>query len=265
MAGTPLDARRDRLGVRRAADLPRAARRPRTTRCSAACMLAGKIEDVLNTVVRQIAFVEFERRVHDARRKRRADRRRARPHLVRGADREPRAGVPLRRRLPDLLELHPALHPRAVLRLRLCLRRLPRELALRGLRGRSPRASRSATSSCCAPAARCATRSCWRRSGSTPPTPASGARGLGMIEGLIDRLEHEMPAAGAAPDRMAEPPAERPENTLPGRVARYARVVGRDGRARGAARGRALPRHRHRSRVARRRAAARRSAASRGR
>jgi oligoendopeptidase F len=32
-------------------------------------LLAGKIEDALNTVVRQIAFVEFERRVHDARRK----------------------------------------------------------------------------------------------------------------------------------------------------------------------------------------------------
>ena len=31
-------------------------------------MLAGKIEDGLNTVVRQIAFVEFERRLHDARR-----------------------------------------------------------------------------------------------------------------------------------------------------------------------------------------------------
>jgi oligoendopeptidase F len=31
-------------------------------------MLAGKVEDMLNTVVRQIAFVEFERRVHDKRR-----------------------------------------------------------------------------------------------------------------------------------------------------------------------------------------------------
>jgi oligoendopeptidase F len=30
-------------------------------------LLAGKIEDALNTVIRQIAFVEFERRVHDAR------------------------------------------------------------------------------------------------------------------------------------------------------------------------------------------------------
>jgi oligoendopeptidase F len=31
-------------------------------------MLAAKVEDMLNTVVRQIAFVEFERRVHDERR-----------------------------------------------------------------------------------------------------------------------------------------------------------------------------------------------------
>lgn len=32
-------------------------------------MLAAKLEDMLNTVVRQISFYEFERRVHDARRK----------------------------------------------------------------------------------------------------------------------------------------------------------------------------------------------------
>ncbi len=31
-------------------------------------MLAGKVEDMLNTVVRQIAFYEFERRIHDERR-----------------------------------------------------------------------------------------------------------------------------------------------------------------------------------------------------
>jgi oligoendopeptidase F len=30
-------------------------------------MIAGKVEDMLNTVVRQIAFSEFERQVHDAR------------------------------------------------------------------------------------------------------------------------------------------------------------------------------------------------------
>ena len=32
-------------------------------------MLAGKVEDMLNTVVRQIAFCDFERRVHDERKK----------------------------------------------------------------------------------------------------------------------------------------------------------------------------------------------------
>jgi len=32
-------------------------------------LLSGKVEDMLNTVVRQIAFVEFERRLHDERRK----------------------------------------------------------------------------------------------------------------------------------------------------------------------------------------------------
>lgn len=32
-------------------------------------MLAGKVEDMLNTVVRQIAFYEFEKRIHDARKK----------------------------------------------------------------------------------------------------------------------------------------------------------------------------------------------------
>src|SRR5205085_7169006 len=31
-------------------------------------MLAGKVEDMLNTVVRQIAFVNFEQRVHEERR-----------------------------------------------------------------------------------------------------------------------------------------------------------------------------------------------------
>jgi oligoendopeptidase F len=31
-------------------------------------MIAGKVEDMLNTVVRQIAFFEFERRVHEKRR-----------------------------------------------------------------------------------------------------------------------------------------------------------------------------------------------------
>ena len=62
-----------------------------------------------------------------------ADRGAARRDLARGAGREPRPGDPLRARLRDLLDLHPALHPFALLRLCLRLRRLPRELALCGL------------------------------------------------------------------------------------------------------------------------------------
>jgi oligoendopeptidase F len=31
-------------------------------------LLAGKVEDMLNTVVRQIAFYQFERKVHNCRR-----------------------------------------------------------------------------------------------------------------------------------------------------------------------------------------------------
>ena len=38
-------------------------------------MLAAKVEDMLNTVVRQIAFYTFERTVHLERRARRTDRR----------------------------------------------------------------------------------------------------------------------------------------------------------------------------------------------
>src|SRR3546814_20446598 len=39
-----------------------------TDKASRRAMLAAKIEDMLNTVVRQIAFCEFERRVHADRR-----------------------------------------------------------------------------------------------------------------------------------------------------------------------------------------------------
>ena len=40
-------------------------------------MLAAKVEDMINTVVRQIAFYRFERKVHTERREGRADRRAA--------------------------------------------------------------------------------------------------------------------------------------------------------------------------------------------
>ena len=55
-------------------------------------LIAGKVEDMLNTVVRQIAFYSFERKVHEERRARRADQRAAWRHLARRAIGEPGAG-----------------------------------------------------------------------------------------------------------------------------------------------------------------------------
>ena len=99
-------------------------------------MLAAKVEDMINTVVRQIAFYTLRApRPHRAA-ERRTHLRAALQHLARGAAREPRSRDRSAPRLRDVLDLHPALHPFAVLRLRLCVRRLPGELALRGLRAR---------------------------------------------------------------------------------------------------------------------------------
>ncbi len=63
------DAGRDRERVRRDADLPPPARRRPPTRRERKAMLAAKVEDMINTVVRQIAFYDFERKVHLERRK----------------------------------------------------------------------------------------------------------------------------------------------------------------------------------------------------
>ena len=60
MADTPLTLAETASRVRRDADLPRHARAPRPIPQRRKIMLAGKVEDMLNTVVRQIAFVEFE-------------------------------------------------------------------------------------------------------------------------------------------------------------------------------------------------------------
>src|SRR5437660_7283255 len=54
-----------------------------------------------------------------------------------------RTGDRAETRLRDVLVLHPAFHPLAVLRLRLCVRRLPGELALRRLRERRGRFCRT--------------------------------------------------------------------------------------------------------------------------
>ena len=67
---------------------------------------------------------------------RRTHRRQAVRTVDERAGRKPRAGDRVEARIRDVLDLHRALHPFAVLRLRLRVRRLPGELALRGLRER---------------------------------------------------------------------------------------------------------------------------------
>ena len=101
-------------------------------------LLAGKVEDMLNTVVRQIAFYTF--RAQDPHRapRRRADQRPDQRAVDEHPGREPRAGDRLQARLRGVLDLHPALHPFAVLRLRLRVRRLPGEFALWSLQRGAP-------------------------------------------------------------------------------------------------------------------------------
>ena len=102
-------------------------------------MLAGKVEDMLNTVIRQIAFVTFETRVHDERREAELTAERIVRDLARRTAREPGAGIAVRRSVPMVLDLHPAFHPFAVLCLCLCVRRLPGEFALCGVPGKARR------------------------------------------------------------------------------------------------------------------------------
>ena len=101
-------------------------------------MLAAKVEDMINTVVRQIAFYTFEHQAPHRTPQGRADVRADQRALDGGAAREPRSRDRSAPRLRDVLGLHPALRAFAVLRLRLCIRRLPRELALFGLRAIEP-------------------------------------------------------------------------------------------------------------------------------
>jgi hypothetical protein len=105
-------------------------------------MLAQKVEDMINTVVRQIAFYEFERRVHTARREGELTSEQLGKLWLERSVREPRTGGRAIRRLRDVLGLYSAFHSLAVLCLCLCVRRLPGELALCRLRedpGRIPR------------------------------------------------------------------------------------------------------------------------------
>ena len=176
LASTPLTLAETASRLRRDADLPAACSTPRPTPPPARSCSPRKVEDMINTVVRQIAFYDFESQAARRPPPGRADPRRHQRALDVGADRVARPRLHLHARLRDLLVLHPALHPLAVLRLRLCLRRRAGERALRrlprgrpGLRGevlRHAEGRRLAST----------TRSCSPPSASTPPTRRSGTR-----------------------------------------------------------------------------------------
>ena len=68
MAPTPLTLAETASRVRRDADLPALLDGDPRPQAERKALLAGKVEDMLNTVVRQIAFYTFERKVHEARR-----------------------------------------------------------------------------------------------------------------------------------------------------------------------------------------------------
>ena len=82
-----------------------------TTRQQRFALLSSKVEDMLNTVVRQIAFYTFERDVHTARRKGELTHRGTQRYLARCQPGKPGAGDQAQRGLRHLLVVHPALHP----------------------------------------------------------------------------------------------------------------------------------------------------------
>ena len=152
-------------------------------------MLAAKVEDMINTVVRQIAFYTLRAQGPHRAPQRRAHRRAAGRDLAERAGREPRPGDRAQARLRDVLDLHPALHPFAVLRLRLCVRRLPGELALCGLREGRTRALPSAISPCSSAGGTKHHSELLKPFGLDARDPASGRAGLRVIERMIGELE----------------------------------------------------------------------------
>ncbi len=97
-------------------------------------MLAAKVEDMINTVVRQIAFYSFERKVHIERRNGELTAERLNEIWMEVQRESLGPAIDIRPGYETFWSLYPALRPFAVLRLCLCVRRLPGELALCGLR-----------------------------------------------------------------------------------------------------------------------------------
>ena len=152
-------------------------------------MLANKIEDMLNTVIRQVAFCDFERSLHDRRREGELTAERNRRPLDGGPGRQPGPGDPLE--ATAIAITGPTFRISSTRRF-MCMP-MPSAIAwstrsMRSTRTRR-RAFRTSISTCCAPAARCATRNCSRRSGSMPAIRRFGAGARRVIETFIDELE----------------------------------------------------------------------------
>jgi oligoendopeptidase F len=151
-------------------------------------LLAGKVEDMINTVIRQIAFYDFECKLHAARRERRTDARRHQRAVDERAGRKPRPRLRVHAGLRDLLGLYPAFRALALLRLCLCLRRRARERALCRLRG----GRRRLPGEVFRHAQGGRVQAPQGASGALRPRcqrPGLLGQGPGMIEGFIDQLE----------------------------------------------------------------------------
>ena len=170
-------------------------------------LIMSKIDSTINTVVRQIGFSNFERRLHgmdesytnwDA----------ARETIGRRAERdlaEDRAGTLRRggrnfhvRELRPSVGLHPAL-PQPVLRLRLCFRRASDAKPLRAARSAWERSSSRCIWTCCVPDQPRTSWNCSRHSGWTPMSEAFWKDGITISLGaLIEEAEQLSRAMGVA-------------------------------------------------------------------
>ena len=151
-------------------------------------LLAGKVEDMINTVVRQIAFYDFECKLHAARRdgELTPDDINALWMSVQGESLGP--AFDFMDGYETLLGLYPAFRAFAVLRLCLCFRRRLGERALRGLRRGRPGFRRS-ISTCCKAGGSKHHKELLAPFGLDASDPAFWDKGLSMISGFIDELE----------------------------------------------------------------------------
>jgi hypothetical protein len=139
-------------------------------------MLAAKVEDMINTVVRQVAFYTVRAQVSTSERRRTG---RLTADVLNAlwlecSDESLGEAIELKPGYETVLGLHSALRALAVLCLRLCLRRLPGQFAVRGLRARDGWLRRTLSGDARGRRHQASLPSSWLRSGWMPATPPSG-------------------------------------------------------------------------------------------